>query len=148
MQKKSKEWEARIEQVVDSYETKSNWDRYFSKRISIDGLEEKWKELYELRNCTAHTRRIRNADYKKAAELIEELQRAFSLSLTHLNDIEVTEDQAAAVMKVAKARVINSITQNRIELSDAEMEQITGGSLFSQPVYPVRFGGGIVSTLR
>lgn len=56
----------KILELIDLYESKSNWDRYFADKISVENLSEKWNKLYAYRNQVAHTKRIRNDDYLQA----------------------------------------------------------------------------------
>lgn len=53
---------------------KSNWDRYFSKLIEIEGLNKKWKRLYDLRNLIAHNRHLTTKEFDEITELTSEMR--------------------------------------------------------------------------
>lgn len=40
----------RVRSFIESYEAKSNWDRYFACRLEVEDLDEKWRTLYRFRN--------------------------------------------------------------------------------------------------
>ena len=105
--------------MLEQFETKSNWERYFADKIHIDDLETKWEKLYTYRNHVAHSKCIRKAEYQNALEIIEELQPAFDECLKVIGDVEITEAQSQAVEKVANATIgVPSYLRSKIDLSD------------------------------
>ena len=94
-----------INSLIEVYEPKSNWDRYFAKRIHIKDLAEKWRKLYGYRNAVAHAKRIREKDYKEAIKIVDELKKAFEDCLNQIDTVEMTEEESEVVQKVAKTTV-------------------------------------------
>lgn len=98
----------KFKNLLNSYEAKSNWDRYFSDKIKVDGLEEKWNKLYSYRNQVAHTRRIKRKDFEEAKEIIDELSSAFNSCLDKIDTVNLTEEQSEAAQEFAKETVSQS----------------------------------------
>lgn len=95
----------KINELIEQYESKSNWDRYFADKITVEKLSEKWTELYNYRNKVAHTKKILKDEYKKAKAIIDELKPAFLECLKHLNSINMTEAESEAVEDVAEQTI-------------------------------------------
>lgn len=51
--------------IIQDYEYKSNWDRYFQPIVNKENLEENLKKLYFYRCLVAHNRLIREEEKKK-----------------------------------------------------------------------------------
>ena len=94
-----------ITAFFESYEAKSNWERYFKEKIEVEDLYEKWKKLYEYRNCVAHAKRMNGKDFNTAQMLIEELKTSFEKCLDHIDNVEMTDEEAEAVQEVAKETI-------------------------------------------
>lgn len=97
-----------ISELLESYEAKSNWDRYFAGKIPVDNLDDKWRRLYRFRNYVAHAKKLRKKDYDESVGLIAELQKAFDSCLNHIDDVKLTESESEAVQEVAKETVSES----------------------------------------
>ena len=95
----------KVKMLLESYEAKSNWERYFSDKIQVDGLNEKWDELYSYRNQVAHTRRIKKNDYMAAKKILDELLPAFNSCLESIDNVNLTEEQSEAAQEFAKETV-------------------------------------------
>lgn len=98
--------------LLEIYEKKSNWERYFSNKIQVENLSGKWEELYQYRNQVAHSKRICKSEYDKACELIQELKQAFDDCIAHINTVVMTEEQSEAVEQVAQEAIVASVTPN------------------------------------
>ncbi len=94
--------EENMAKIIEQFEPKSNWDRYFSDKISVDNLIEKWNKLYNYRNRVAHTKKLTKFDYTDAKKIIDELRAKFSECLAHMDEVEMTEEQSDAVEEVAQ----------------------------------------------
>lgn len=90
---------------LETYEARSNWERYFEDKIEVDNLYDKWRSLYGYRNRVAHAKRLNGEDYKTAVNLISELKSAFEKCLDHIDNVEMTEEEAEAVQEVAKETI-------------------------------------------
>lgn len=101
LKKDENQSKVKIEELLEIYESKSNWERYFSDKIQVENLSEKWKELYGYRNQVAHSKRISKREYDRAYGLVEELKTAFENCIEHMDEVEMTEEQSVAVEKVA-----------------------------------------------
>lgn len=97
-----------ISELLETYEAKSNWDRYFAGKIPVDDLYDKWRRLYAFRNNVAHAKKLRKTDYDESVGLIAELSKAFDSCLNHMDDVELTEAESEAVQEVAKETVSES----------------------------------------
>lgn len=114
---------SKLMELLDQYESKSNWDRYFSDAIEIENLYDKWKELYRFRNQVAHARKIHKNDYIVACKIIAELKTSFMKSLQHIKTISMTVEESEAVEVVAEQtiapkRVVTSNGSKRKPLFD------------------------------
>ncbi len=98
-----------IQDLVEQFQSKSNWDRYFSDKINVKDLSDKWNKLYAHRNEVAHAKKITRKEYKDALGIIEELKEAFTKCLESLQDIKMTPEQAKAVEDVAEQTIVPKI---------------------------------------
>lgn len=97
--------EEKLRDFLETYEAKSNWERYFKEEIEVEDLYQKWQELYTYRNHVAHAKQLKHDGFKKAKELISELKEAFEKCLDHIDSVEMTEEQAEAVQEVAQETI-------------------------------------------
>ncbi|MDM9580570.1 HEPN domain-containing protein [Nostoc sp. GT001] len=97
---------------------KSNWDRFFSNIIELDGnkLSEKWRVLYDLRCKVAHNKDFNKNDYEKV-----------ELLCTEISDV------------VNKA--IEQLKLGKIKLNDEDVENVTysSGKTILTESYPNQF---------
>jgi hypothetical protein len=77
---------------LKAFRPKSNWDRYFSKLIKFDKLDEKWNELYSFRNKIAHNKLLLKSDYENLVKLSTEIGKC---------KVEVPDVAKEALRKVA-----------------------------------------------
>lgn len=97
--------EDKLNKLLETYEAKSNWERYFSTQIYVEDLADKWNCLYGFRNQVAHSKRMVKKDYQEAKKLLNELIPAFEECLKHVDRVELTEEQAEAVEEVARETI-------------------------------------------
>lgn len=97
--------EDKLNKLLETYEAKSNWERYFSTQIHVEDLADKWNCLYGYRNQVAHSKRMVKKDYQEAKKLLDELIPAFEECLKHVDRVELTEEQAEAVEEVARETI-------------------------------------------
>ncbi|OUZ14857.1 HEPN domain-containing protein [Enterococcus cecorum] len=95
----------KLTELLDQYESKSNWDRYFADTIAVDDLSDKWNKLYGFRNQVEHTKKITKTDYNAACAIIDELKPAFLQSLQLINTISMTVEESEAVEEVAEQTI-------------------------------------------
>ena len=91
--------------LLDEYEAKSNWERYFADKISVDDLSTKWNTLYAYRNQVAHSKRMNKQEYEDALRIIQELKPAFEHCIENMDDIIITEEETEAAKDVAKETI-------------------------------------------
>lgn len=142
LKKEENHTKEKIEELLEIYEKKSNWERYFSDKIQVDNLSGKWEELYAYRNKVAHSKRICKNEYKKASELIDELKQAFDDCIEHINDVVMTEAQTEAIEQVAQEtiaasvvdniQVVNPVIRESLRLSSLPMSYIYKGQNMAQ----------------
>lgn len=96
------------EELLKKYERKSNWERYFSDKIKVDDLSDKWDKLYKFRNSVAHSKLISEADYIEADKLLKKLIPAFEQCLDNYGNISLNEEEKEAVSKVADSTIPQS----------------------------------------
>lgn len=124
LKKKENYTEEKIKDLIELYESKSNWDRYFADKINVDKLFDKWKNLYMYRNMVAHTKKIRKEDFEKAKKIIDELYPAFKECLKYLNSISMTNNESEAIEEVV-GQIISPefvISRNMKEKATTYME--------------------------
>lgn len=92
----------KLVELLELYEFKSNWDRYFADAIQVDDLENKWKKLYEYRNKVAHTKKIVKKEFDNASNIITEVKNAFIASIEHIKSIDMTAEEMDAVEEVVE----------------------------------------------
>lgn len=100
--------EDKMAELIEQYEPKSNWERYFSEKLPITDFSKKWQKLYCYRNCVAHTRKITGQDYNGAKKIIDELKPRFTDCLENIDDVKLTREQAEAVEEVARKTIAPS----------------------------------------
>ena len=118
--------EDKLETFLETYEAKSNWERYFAEKIEVENLYDKWLELYDYRNRVAHAKRMKSKEFNTAQALISELKTAFGECLDHIDDVEMTEEEAEAVQEVAKETISRPQKQERASWSVKYPGAITG----------------------
>lgn len=102
--------------LIEKFESKSNWERYFSDVIDVEDLEQKWKNLYEYRNMIAHTKKIRKKDFEKAKEISDELIVSFKKCIEGIseNKLNISDEESKAVEEIAEVTIspksVNSIS--------------------------------------
>ncbi len=94
-----------ITAFLETYEARSNWERYFEEKIEVEDLYKKWQELYKYRNAVAHAKRLHKDEYNTAVKLAKELKAAFEKCIDHIDGLEMTEEEAEAVQEVAKETI-------------------------------------------
>lgn len=94
-----------VRSIIEAYEPKSNWNRYFADKIQVEDLEDKWRKLYQYRNAVAHAKRLRTKDYTEAIGIINELEKAFKDCLDQIDSVHVSEAESVVVQKVARTTV-------------------------------------------
>lgn len=108
----------RIDKIISQYESKSNWERYFSGKINIENLEKKWQKMYSYRNTVAHSKRMSGQDYSEAFELIKELKSAFNDCLKSIDEVLLNIEESEAIQEVAKETIPKREIEVRVPISD------------------------------
>lgn len=114
-----------VEELLDQYESKSNWERYFEGAIQVDDLNNKWTKLYAYRNQVAHTKRMSRREFQAAMKLINELASEFESCLERAGTVKMSEREVEVVKEVAK----ETVSPNRMVIRDLS----TGSVLSSSP---------------
>lgn len=85
---------------------KSNWDRYFSKKVACEGefLDKRWRKLYDLRCKVAHNNQLERKDYEQIKSLVEDIEPKLDGVIKKLDEINVEEN--------FKSRVVENIVEN------------------------------------
>ena len=94
-----------VEHIIEEYERKSNWDRYFSEITELENLDEKGSALYLYRNAVAHNKYIRRKDYDEAISLITEVKSAFDKCLEYIDKLELNDSQSTAIEAIANETI-------------------------------------------
>ena len=114
-----------IERVLHAYTAKSNWERYFEGRISVENLNDKWTKLYGYRNQVAHAKQLKKGGYKEAVGLVDELTSAFEGCLEKIDEIKMTKEESEAAQEFAR----ETVSPSRTVIRDND----TGRVLYSSP---------------
>ncbi len=119
----------RIDKIISQYESKSNWERYFSEKIHIEELKEKWERMYSYRNAVAHAKRMSGQAYASAVELIKELKTAFNDCLKNVDAVELNREQTEAIQEVAKETMgkKENYSELRVPISGVFLNSDTNG---------------------
>lgn len=119
----------RIDKIISQYESKSNWERYFSEKIHIEELKEKWERMYSYRNAVAHAKRMSGQAYASAVELIKELKTAFNDCLKNVDAVELNREQTEAIQEVAKETMgkKENYSELRVPISGVFLNSETNG---------------------
>ena len=102
-------------ELINKYEFKSNWDRYFEPVVNKEDLENNLNELYNYRNLVAHNRLIREKDRNRSNELITKIEKVFNECLTKIDDIKVPEEDKEKFENMS-SKILSPITNNIDEL--------------------------------
>ena len=106
--------EKQLEELLENYEPKSNWERYFANKIAVNDLAEKWGKLYVFRNKVAHAKRICKKEYDEALKIIKDLTNAFEECLNHVDDVELTEEETSAAKTAATEAITKQIVPQKL----------------------------------
>lgn len=117
--------------LIEQFESRSNWERYFADKITVEKLSEKWNQLYCYRNMVAHTKKIRKDDYKHATEILNEILPAFKNCLENMNSINMTEEESEAVEAVAEQTIARKIVPIKSKAEDNELYPLHYSPLIS-----------------
>lgn len=98
------------QKLVETFESKSNWERFFSSELNIDELPKKWNELYHYRNKIAHNRNYDKDDYNETNKLCEEIENELDRCIAKACSISITEEEKIAVETIAE----HSIEKNLV----------------------------------
>ena len=112
---KLREKDSNINELINKYEFKSNWDRYFEPVVNKEDLENNLNELYNYRNLVAHNRLIREKDRNRSNELITKIEKVFNECLTKIDDIKVPEEDKEKFENMS-SKILSPITNNIDEL--------------------------------
>lgn len=91
-----------IPKIIEEGKKKSNYSRYFNDNLENDNLQEKWAELYKYRCVIAHNKKIREKEYSKSIELIDELKAVFLKCIKGIDTAEVPEEEKENLEKFGK----------------------------------------------
>lgn len=130
-----------VKHIIEEYERKSNWDRYFSEITELENLDEKGSALYLYRNAVAHNKYIREKDYDKAISLITEVKSAFDKCLEYIDKLELNDSQSTAIEAIAN-ETISPIMPKVTMLS--EFANYLGNAFYLQS----DFGPNIASIIK
>lgn len=119
-----------IEAKLNTARPRSLWERQFSKKVSIEGLQEALQQIRILRNQVAHAKPFSFADFKKCRSALQEINPQIEQAIFDISDIEYdlpeTIRTLAGFGDAWTAAVAKALEFNR-EIS-AAMSEI-GGSL-------------------
>lgn len=105
---KPEDYQSELCQIIKDYESKSNWERFFSKDLKVERLEEKWNKLYGYRNQVAHSKRMTKSDYDDAQGLISSLKEAFEGCLRRVDRVKMSKEESEAVVNIAADSILFS----------------------------------------
>lgn len=87
-------------ELINKYEFKSNWDRYFEPIINKCDLEDDLNNFYNYRNLVAHNRKIRNNEKKKFDKLTRKIELVLDKCLEKIDNINVPESEKESVENI------------------------------------------------
>lgn len=86
-----------IENIIKNAKPKSNYDRFFSRKLDSDKLKEMWEELYIYRNKVAHNKIMRKSDYDRCIKLIGKLDVKFDQCIKKIKNVKFSVDDIAGL---------------------------------------------------
>ena len=81
------------------FSPKSDWERFFSSKVSIAGIETLIDELRSYRNIVAHHKLFYKADYEKCNKLINRLNAGILKAIQLTEEIDFVEKNAKALQQ-------------------------------------------------
>jgi hypothetical protein len=78
--------------TLKKYVPKSNWERYFSQIVQIEGnvLQEKWTKLYDIRNDVAHNRYLTIGRFEELNNIIASIKPNLDKALENLDKVKLS----------------------------------------------------------
>lgn len=91
--KNKKQNSIKLENLLE-FLPKSNWDKFFKDIVECDDkfLEERWKELYDLRNKIAHTSSFSKEDFLRIETLSQEIEEKLNKAFENIDNIEINDE--------------------------------------------------------
>ncbi len=117
-----KEAKQKVEELIESHRLKSNWERYFAGKISIDSLGEKWQKLNGYRNQIAHVKRMSTVEYNDALSLIKEIKDALLICLEHIDEVKMSEEEIEAAHEVVQEKIARK-TPGQIMMESMDLSE-------------------------
>ena len=101
---KIKEKDCNIKNLINRYEYKSNWERYFASIVNKENLN----ELYGYRNLVAHNRKIRKNDIDESEKLITKISKILQQCLDKIDDIKVPKEEKENLENIS-SKIFNTL---------------------------------------
>jgi len=77
-----------IEAKLNTARPRSLWERQFSKKVSLEGLQEALQQIRILRNQVAHAKPFTYADFKECRSALQEINPQIEQAIFDISDIE------------------------------------------------------------
>lgn len=120
-----------LKKLSDEYETKNNWERYFSDKLKVKSptkFSKDWGTLYNIRNKVAHGKKIDKTDFDKAKSLIDLYTEVFIECIQIIDTLEITIEEAdaveAVVQQVISKEQMNSFPSDEISKNMAQLVSV------------------------
>jgi len=86
---------------------RSNWDRYFSDLITLEGetLKDDWRRLYIIRNIVAHNRLLDFETYRELKQKCEKLTKILESAISNLGTIDIKEEDIQNLIRSFRTKI-------------------------------------------
>lgn len=113
----------KIKEILDSARPKSNWERYFSHKVTIKDLKAKLTIIREERNKVAHIKHYSKTDYIQDTKILCGFNEKLNDAICSIEDSELTPQKVintivAFGLFLASLSFINSSMQQAIKVSE------------------------------
>lgn len=85
----------RVAEIYDEH-SKSDWDRFFHDKISLENTKNILDRIRQYRNIAAHAKKFRKNDYSEALALITQMNNAVLEAITLTEEVDFAEKNKSA----------------------------------------------------
>lgn len=87
-----------LRNVITNIAPKSDWERFFSDKIVVDGIEELIEEIRKNRNNVAHCKFFYKNEYEACSKYVDELNQAILKAITIAEEKDFADKNAETII--------------------------------------------------
>ena len=106
--------DSELRNAFDKFTPHSDWDRFFSSKITIDNIRQMIDTIRGYRNSVAHFKHFDKDDYRCCNNLVKKLNKAVIEAIETTEDVDFVKKNAAVIKDLASSFVerFNEITKS------------------------------------